>query len=258
MADIHGCFDEFQAMLEIIKFSRRDRLILAGDCLDRGRQNFEMLCWLSQRPKNVMCIRGNHEEEFLANVSLMLQANHRRRVCTDLASHPETAALYSTVKYDLLAGNMVTRAPFDAYHTIGDMLLGSGITMGELIAWSAMIEAMPYYIEFPIKKRRCMIVHAGYCAGGFQNEREAIKFYLYSRGESFQRGAIEHGMVIAGHTPTILPDAFCWNDGRVFRRYNEQDDCVYYYIDCGCVYRRQYANARLSCIRIEDEAVFYV
>ena len=46
MSDLHGCFDELNAMLAKIGFSDQDKLILAGDYIDRGSQNYEMLCWM--------------------------------------------------------------------------------------------------------------------------------------------------------------------------------------------------------------------
>ena len=33
ISDIHGCFDEFRQMLDIIGFSETDRLILGGDSI---------------------------------------------------------------------------------------------------------------------------------------------------------------------------------------------------------------------------------
>ena len=65
MSDIHGCYDEFQQMLEKIHFSDRDLLICAGDYIDRGTKNYEMMSWISNAPENVVFVRGNHDEEFL-------------------------------------------------------------------------------------------------------------------------------------------------------------------------------------------------
>lgn len=72
MSDLHGCFDELNAMLAKIGFSDQDKLILAGDHIDRGSQNYEMLCWMEQVPQNILLLRGNHEEEFLCYLELLL------------------------------------------------------------------------------------------------------------------------------------------------------------------------------------------
>ena len=106
-----------------------------------------------------------------------------------------------------------------------------------------------------------MIVHAGYAEN--VEEISALfpsleDFYLYAREESCQLGGKRNGMVIAGHTPTIVKEVFSYNRGKVFRCYDQEKDCVFYDIDCGCAFRRHILHAKLACIRIEDEKIFYV
>lgn len=36
VSDIHGCFDQYQALLEKIRFSDEDELYVLGDVVDRG------------------------------------------------------------------------------------------------------------------------------------------------------------------------------------------------------------------------------
>ena len=49
-----------------------------------------------------------------------------------------------------------------------------------------------------------------------------------------------------------------YNYGNVYMMYDEDLDCTFYDIDCGCAYRKQCASAKLACIRLEDEAIFYI
>ena len=37
ISDIHGRFDKYQEMLELIEFALRDTLYVLGDVIDRGR-----------------------------------------------------------------------------------------------------------------------------------------------------------------------------------------------------------------------------
>ncbi len=39
-------------------------------------------------------------------------------------------------------------------------------------------------------------------------------FYLYARDDAYIYGGIEHGMIIAGHTPTTAEQEFPFNDGN--------------------------------------------
>lgn len=111
--------------------------------------------------------------------------------------------------------------------------------------------------------RQCIIVHAGYAKtldgietkGDFQAMED---FYIYAREEAYIQGGIPNGMIIAGHTPTIAEKEFTFNNRNVFRFYDEKKDCIFYDIDCGCSYANVRDNARLACIRLEDEKIFYV
>ena len=120
---------------------------------------------------------------------------------------------------------------------------------------------MPYYKELTVGDRDCVVVHAGY-APKFEDVAALFSrledFYLYAREESFQLGGKRHGMVIAGHTPTISKGTFAYNQGKVFRHYEKEKDCVFYDIDCGCVFRNKNPDAGLACIRLEDETIFYI
>jgi serine/threonine protein phosphatase 1 len=64
IGDVHGCFEELQLILEKAKWDKKtDQLCFVGDLINRGPFSFEVL----QFAKNyaTMCVRGNHEENFL-------------------------------------------------------------------------------------------------------------------------------------------------------------------------------------------------
>ena len=71
MTDIHGHYIAMRKMLEKIGFLAGDRLICAGDYIDRGPESWEMLKWMESPGENVILIRGNHEQEFAYYVELM-------------------------------------------------------------------------------------------------------------------------------------------------------------------------------------------
>lgn len=260
MSDIHGCYDDFLSMLEKIKFSDTDQLIMAGDYIDRGKQSYEMLKWIEQCPPNALLLRGNHEEEFAAYVDLMLLLDRREELKTDFASNADTAVLYDSVKYFIRRGAL-SALYFDLYGTICSLLEQNHITLHDLCRWSAIIRQMPYYHKLMIRNRTYIIVHAGY-SEKLENIDARFgsleQFYLYAREESRQSGGVQHGTIISGHTPTIVKESFAYHDGNVFRFYDEEKDCIFYHIDCGCVFRNRESNAKLSCIRLEDEKIFYI
>lgn len=259
IGDVHGCYDEFQAMLGKIGFADRDRLIMTGDYIDRGRKSFEMLKWMERCPPNVCLIRGNHEEEFLLNIELMALLDKKEELGSDFSSNKDTMSLYETVKYFLKdRGNDISF--FDFYGTIGELLACHGVTMEDLRRWANIIRKMPYYYKCLARDRPCIAVHGGYA----ENEEAALQtrsslkeYYLYARSDSLSGGR-EHGMIVAGHTPTVIEGEFCFNRGNVYRYYDREKDCIFYNIDCGCAMRMKHPDAKLACIRLEDEKIFYL
>lgn len=61
VSDVHGCFGLLKEVLVKANFDEtKDRLIIAGDLVDRGPQSEKALDWLN-RPY-VHAVRGNHDE----------------------------------------------------------------------------------------------------------------------------------------------------------------------------------------------------
>lgn len=261
MSDIHGCFGKFKKILEKIHFSENDTLYLAGDYIDRGKDSLAMLRWLENTPSNIFPIKGNHDVEFAENINIMKNVDKANELYTDYDSNEDTQILYETVKYLLKEKGEVALKFYDYYGTIYKLLKEDKVTMRDFIKWQKMIQDYPYYYKFQLNDRTVIVVHAGYiedlkAAGDrFENIEE---FYLYAREESIKIGGVNHGMVIAGHTPTITKKMFSYNDGEVFRYYNQEKDCIFYDIDCGCAYYEMDSSATLACIRLEDEEIFYL
>jgi hypothetical protein len=61
IGDLHGCYDETVELLETLQVTNSDRVIFAGDLVDRGPQPRECV-ELAMRHE---CVLGNHEEHHL-------------------------------------------------------------------------------------------------------------------------------------------------------------------------------------------------
>ena len=64
VSDIHGEYELFLKLLESVKFSDSDRLIVCGDIIDKGRDSVKLAKYIFSMP-NADCIAGNHEYAFL-------------------------------------------------------------------------------------------------------------------------------------------------------------------------------------------------
>ena len=262
ISDVHGCYDELMKMLELINFSEEDKLIIAGDYIDRGPQNLEMLRLIENTPSNVILLRGNHDEEFAYCIDLMAVMFQDKKLPLDDVD--TTKKVYMLLQ-ELSARN--TRlGSFDYYGTIKRLIWNNNISMEQLDKWNDCIRQMPFVYKEQIGERTLVVVHGGY-VDSFEtlNNLETEESYesledfdLYARDDAYMYGGINDGIVVAGHTPTVLDEEFTYNDGKVYRFYDEKINCILYDIDCGCAYRPHLPNARLACIRVEDEKIFYV
>jgi serine/threonine protein phosphatase 1 len=261
MSDIHGCYDEFMCMLKKIVFSDDDNLIIAGDYIDRGRKSYEMLRWIERKPDNVKLLMGNHDKEFVDNVQLMKMIIKNNGLNADINSVEQTEAIYELTAQ--LAMREDGTSFFDYYGTMRRFIEEKKVTLADFMRWEAIIADFPYYYRTHIAGRDCVVVHAGYIESldGVETEdyfASVEDFYIYARDDAYIYGGIPHGMIIAGHTPTTAEQELPFNDGNVYRSYDKEMDCIFYDIDCGCAFRQIHPNAKLACIRLEDEDVFYV
>ncbi|MCD8525196.1 MAG: symmetrical bis(5'-nucleosyl)-tetraphosphatase [Gammaproteobacteria bacterium] len=62
VGDIHGCFNEFQELLDRIQFDpQKDRLWLAGDLVNRGPMSLEVLRYVKALGSPHQIVLGNHD-----------------------------------------------------------------------------------------------------------------------------------------------------------------------------------------------------
>lgn len=260
MSDIHGCYDDMEKMMDVIGFSESDTLIFAGDYIDRGPNSFEMLNLIADHPDNMIMLCGNHDLEFAYNVELL--ENFAKNQDTDLRSTEDTRLIYALIRQlSVQKGNGVSA--FDYYGTIAELIEVNQVNLEQLIKWAKKIRDMSFFFVTEVSGRQYIVVHAGYTESLDDKDMEGSydtmeSFYIYARDDAYINGGVEHCTVIAGHTPTILEEELPYNDGEVYKMYDEELDCTFYDIDCGCSYRERNASAKLACIRLEDEEVFYV
>lgn len=131
---------------------------------------------------------------------------------------------------------------FDYYGTIKDLIEIHDCTLSDLIRYGNMVGDLPFFHMLEVNDKNVVIVHAGYIESldGVETERDyetLDDFYIYARDDAYICGGIEHGIVVAGHTPTTLEEELPFNEGNVYMFYDEELDCTFYDIDCGCASR---------------------
>ena len=260
MTDIHGCYEDMMKMLKQIEFTDFDTLIFAGDYIDRGPNSFAMLNLIADHPDNMIMLCGNHDLEFAYNVELMESFAQNQDM--DSRSTDDTRLIYALIQQlSTLKGNGASA--FDYYGTIAELIEVNQVNLAQLNKWAKIIRELGFFFITEVCGRKYIIVHAGYTETLAGKDMEGSydtmeSFYIYARDDAYINGGVEHSTIIAGHTPTILEEELPYNEGEVYKMYDEEQDCTFYDIDCGCSYRERNASAKLACIRLEDEEVFYV
>ncbi len=171
----------------------------------------------------------------------MYHLDKEKNLETSFHSNEDTMSLYDTIKYLIKRSGILTPC-FDVYDTICSLLSDCMITLDDLYRWTDRIRQMPYYQELMVEDKTCIVVHAGYTEelSSVSNSFSTLEqFYFYAREESYQLGGKQNSIIIAGHTPTIAKGTFAYNKGNVFRYHNEEKNCTFYDIDCGCVFYKR-------------------
>jgi len=105
MSDIHGAYDRYQRMLEIIRFCGADTLYVIGDVIDRCPQGIDVVLDMMRRP-NVILLRGNHEQmclddlhRHIGDARALWQKNGGSRTRSDLLYKRSPAVRSEVLRY---------------------------------------------------------------------------------------------------------------------------------------------------------------
>ncbi len=66
VGDIHGCFDEFQRLLDKLDFGDGDRLLHTGDMVNGGPDSLATVRWFAEHDDVATTVLGNHDLHLLA------------------------------------------------------------------------------------------------------------------------------------------------------------------------------------------------
>lgn len=67
IGDIQGCYSALQCLLQQLSFdAKKDRILLAGDLVNRGPESLECLRFIKSLGKSALLVLGNHDLHLLA------------------------------------------------------------------------------------------------------------------------------------------------------------------------------------------------
>jgi bis(5'-nucleosyl)-tetraphosphatase (symmetrical) len=125
IGDIHGCLEEFKQLLEKLTLESSDRVICAGDLVDRGPDSAGVVARV--RESGYEAVMGNHDEKHV-------------RFARHEARKKESPTYKNPMKFD------------ERRRSEHDQLS---------IADKDFLAALPYYLRFEHEGRQWLVTHAG-------------------------------------------------------------------------------------------------
>lgn len=231
MSDLHGMYLKYCVMLELIRFNEKDTLYILGDICDRGPDTAELYLDIISR-KNVLCIRGNHEEMLLD--ALPATFGYLQK----LKDRPNDY-IYNSEIWCACGGNETRLSLFGCDKEIIKKIY-------------LYIKELPFYRNIKVGDTEYTLVHAGidrfstekgmdsYEAEDFVWSSPEFDDFLWNSGNK---------KLIVGHTPT-----FIFRDDKEAKIYHGNGDIIN--VDCGAVFYKD--SGQLGCLCLETMEEFYV
>lgn len=229
MSDIHGEYEKYIKMLELIGFSDDDTLFVLGDVVDRGKEPVKVLKDMMAR-SNVYPIMGNHDYMALT--------------------------ILEKLAVEITAENCTEQVDISVMNMLLDWLNEGGSTTIEAFRKCSNKERadiLDYLAEFSLYEtldigdRTFILVHAG--LGNFRKDKKLSEYTPYELmmmrsdpdAEYFEDKSI---CIVTGHTPTVH------FTGRHEIYTSGSNICI----DCGACHE----NGKLACLCLDTMQAFYI
>jgi len=228
MSDMHGEYEKYIKMLELINLGENDTLYILGDAVDRGEHGVKI--WLDMMGrKNVVPILGNHD--FMAYRVL-------RELCCEITGEnvEDTLSIDTLSEFELWMVN-------GGSPTIKAFKWLSVDTRQALIDY---IEGFDLYAEITVNGKEFVLTHAG--LGHFREDKLLSDYELWDliwERADYSKQYFKDRYLVTGHTPTVLISSKY--SGRIFKGNN------HIAVDCGVAFGKP-----LGCICLDNFEEFYV
>lgn len=223
-SNLHGNYQKFKKLLELIAFKDTDIMYILGDVVDYGEESMELVGDLSVR-YNVYPIVGEHDYmavKMLSGFEKMLKSGET----------PDKKFIAKMTEWTADGGQVT----LDSFRTL-DAEMREGII--------DYLSDMTLYEEIEVGGKRYLLVHAG--IAGFKKDidlEDLAPEAFFSEAIDLTKKYFDDVTVIVGHNPTTADNG---GDGRIFYGNGSID------IDCG-----EARGGTIGCLRLDDMKEFYV
>lgn len=250
ISDLHGCYDKYKRILQLIRFHPGDTLYILGDIVDRGEGGIRILQDM-MRHKNIIPFWGNHDH----------MAYYLLKCFYDLGTD-RYAELSKTEVYRIWMGIGGDRTS-EAFRGLDRSGQKAVLDYMETFCFfrEAEVNGRRFFLSHtvPDKSKMLDFISAGSGAGDRQQAsggcREGQKSGLWKMEPEYETCFLwavpeyekiyfEDRYIVTGHTPTGYIDEN--HIGRICRKNR------HIAIDCGAVF-----GAPLGCVCLDTLEEFY-
>lgn len=221
ISDIHGEYDKFIKMLELIEFSDKDVMFILGDVVDRGRYSIKTLTHIMDST-NIHMILGNHEE-------FMLDYFNRNK------NIPTQSMIIDQHHYEtwFRAGGLETCRDLRNYRKRFDEIL-------------EYLRQLPLTCTLSVGENKFHLSHADLQISNYEVLQNQNRDYILWNRRYPQEFVFlkDNVYMITGHTPTSH-----LNFDKSYDIYKKDS---WICIDGGAVF-----GGKLSCLRLDDMKEYY-
>lgn len=228
MSDIHGMYDKYMEMMDLINLKEEDTLYVLGDIVDRGQDSMKILQDMMKR-ENIVGIVGNHELMMVACMEILL--SEITDAFLDSLDDESIMKLYDW----LYNGGNTTLQAFKKL---------SKEERRDVIEYIMDFTA---YEEVTVNGNDYLLVHAG--IAHFDENKSLDEYeiddFVWIRPDwmvPYYRDTHQH--VVVGHTPTWTMSG----EAKIFHQNH------FIAIDCGACFK----NGKLACLCLDTMEEFYV
>ena len=226
VSDLHGCYDKFRKLLDMIRLTDDDVLYVLGDVVDRGPENIRLVTKLAGR-RNICTLMGNHD--YIAALMMKTYGMDQREGNDALRDKPEAADIFEAWLSD---GGETTWREF------------TRLDPAEKEVVQRFLQSRPLFAEIKVNGKICHLSHTVPRRSLMQDpDRRRVSDFLFSSPE-YDKVYFPDKILVTGHTPTGLIEKA--SAGRIYRKNN------HIAIDCGAVFGNP-----LGCICLDTGGEFY-
>ena len=183
IGDVHGYADTLLELLDSLKLSSRDRVVLLGDLVDRGPRSCEVIQIARENPQ-IFSVLGNHEEMMLKSFDV---------------DNIETMTAQQT-NWFYVGGRATNQSYIDEFTNSQGQIDDFDLRMrvGKDLAW---LDSLPHHIVLDDFR----LVHAGYSPWDGDLDLQSTDTLMWIRGE-FHNSITpvdEKRTVVFGHSTVI-------------------------------------------------------